>query len=53
MIIKIGELMKNLTLYTIGSPNGIKIPILLEELKLDYTLVNIDITKNEQFSAAF
>lgn len=53
MIIKIGELMKNLTLYTIGSPNGIKIPILLEELKLDYTLVNIDITKNEQFSATF
>ncbi|SKA31380.1 glutathione S-transferase N-terminal domain-containing protein [Photobacterium toruni] len=45
--------MKNMILYTIGSPNGIKIPILLEELKLDYTLINIDITKNEQFSPVF
>jgi GST-like protein len=35
------------------TPNGRKISILLEELKLKYRLNKIDITKNEQFSENF
>lgn len=45
--------MKNLTVYTLGSPNGIKIPIALEEMAIQYDLVMIDITKNEQFERKF
>jgi glutathione S-transferase len=36
-----------LTLYTAGTPNGWKIPPLLEELGLPYKVVALDIMKNE------
>ncbi|KAK1654939.1 glutathione S-transferase [Colletotrichum phormii] len=35
-------------LYTTGTPNGIKVSILLEELGLDYQVTPIDISKNTQ-----
>ncbi|PSS00743.1 glutathione S-transferase [Coniella lustricola] len=35
-------------LYTAGTPNGIKVTILLEELGLQYKTTNIDISKNTQ-----
>lgn len=35
-------------LYTMGTPNGIKVSILLEELGLDYKTTAIDISKNTQ-----
>ncbi|KAL0932955.1 glutathione s-transferase [Colletotrichum truncatum] len=35
-------------LYTAGTPNGIKVSILLEELGLEYKTTAIDITKNTQ-----
>lgn len=35
-------------LYTTGTPNGIKVSILLEELGLDYQVTAIDISKNTQ-----
>lgn len=37
-----------LTLYTFPTPNGIKISIALELLKLPYKVVSVDITKGEQ-----
>ena len=37
-------------LYTWPTPNGRKISILLEELKIEYKTFPINITKNEQFS---
>lgn len=40
-------------LYTWTTPNGRKISILLEELDLPYTVHQIDITKDEQFSPDF
>ena len=40
-------------LFYYPTPNGRKISILLEELKLKYKLTRIDITKNEQFSENF
>ncbi|KAI1908321.1 Glutathione S-transferase 2 [Ophidiomyces ophidiicola] len=38
----------NITLYTTGTPNGIKISIALEELGLPYKVVAIDFAKNTQ-----
>ncbi|KAJ1551664.1 hypothetical protein HK096_005383 [Nowakowskiella sp. JEL0078] len=38
----------NLNLITVGTPNGIKVPIALEELGLKYNFYNIDFSKNEQ-----
>ena len=38
----------NIKLYTWGTPNGRKVSILLEELKLNYSVVEINITNNEQ-----
>ncbi|ROT35541.1 glutathione S-transferase GstA [Sodiomyces alkalinus F11] len=35
-------------LYTLGTPNGIKVSILLEELGLPYKVTRIDISKNIQ-----
>ncbi|KAK1469632.1 glutathione S-transferase [Colletotrichum melonis] len=35
-------------LYTTGTPNGIKVSILLEELGLEYQVTPIDISKNTQ-----
>ena len=40
-------------LYTWPTPNGRKISILLEELKIQYVTYPININKNEQFSEAF
>ena len=40
-------------LYTWGTPNGRKVSILLEELKLDYQVVPIDISNKEQFTSNF
>lgn len=37
-----------LTLYTWKTPNGYKVPILLEELDLEYDLTLVDITVGEQ-----
>ena len=40
-------------LYTWSTPNGRKISILLEELKVNYKVTPINIMKNEQFSEDF
>jgi GST-like protein len=42
-----------ITLYTWKTPNGRKVPILLEELGLAYEVRAIDLSKDEQFSPAF
>lgn len=42
-----------ITLYTWSTPNGRKISIALEELALPYEVRPIDITRDEQFEAAF
>lgn len=41
------------TLYSWGTPNGIKPTIMLEELSQPYTLKLIDISKGEQFDPKF
>lgn len=45
--------MSKIQLYSLGSPNGIKIPIALEEMAIDYDAHMVDILKGEQFSADF
>lgn len=45
--------MANIQLYSLGSPNGIKIPIALEEMGLDYDVHTVDILKGEQHSNGF
>lgn len=45
--------MADIQLYSLGSPNGIKIPIALEEMGLDYDVHTVDILKGEQHSEAF
>jgi GSH-dependent disulfide-bond oxidoreductase len=40
-------------LYTWSTPNGRKVSIALEELSLPYTVHEIDITKDQQFTPAF
>jgi len=40
-------------LYTFGTPNGHKISIMLEELKVPYNVKKIDITKGDQNSPEF
>lgn len=42
-----------ITLYTWSTPNGRKIPIMLEECGLPYTVVPVNIGKDEQFAPAF
>ena len=42
-----------LTLYTWTTPNGRKIPIMLEELGIPYTIETVNIGKEEQFEPAF
>ena len=50
---------KPFQLYSLGTPNGIKVTILLEELKelgiegVDYDLFLIDITQGDQFGSDF
>ncbi len=40
-------------LYAFPTPNGHKITIALEELGLDYTIIPINITRNDQFLSEF
>ena len=40
-------------LFTADSPNGKKISIMLEEIKYDYKVTAIDISKDEQFKPEF
>lgn len=42
-----------ITLYTAATPNGWKASVALEEMQLPYTVVNVDLTKGEQKTAAF
>lgn len=47
-----------LQVYSLGTPNGIKVTVMLEELKelgvdLDYDLYKIDITEGDQFGSDF
>ena len=39
--------------YSWSTPNGRKVSIMLEECKIDYNLIPINITKNEQFEEKF
>ena len=39
--------------YSWSTPNGRKVSIMLEEIKLDYKLIPINITKDEQFDKNF
>lgn len=41
------------TLYSAGTPNGRKVPILFEELGIKYELSKVDIGKGEQNDATF
>ncbi|KAL6900353.1 glutathione S-transferase [Trichoderma evansii] len=43
----------DITLYTAGTPNGIKVSILLEELGLEYKVHPISMSKNEQKESWF
>ena len=42
-----------LKLYTWKTPNGYKVPIMLEELGLEYEIHNVDLTKGEQMTPEF
>jgi GST-like protein len=42
-----------LTLHTWTTPHGRKIPIMLEELGMEYTIKTVNIGKDEQFQPAF
>lgn len=42
-----------ITLHTWSTPNGRKIPIMLEECELPYTVVPVNIGKDEQFAPDF
>ncbi len=45
--------MSTIQLYSLGSPNGIKIPIALEEMGMNYDVFTVDILKGEQFNEDF
>ena len=40
-------------LFTANTPNGKKISIMFEEIKYDYKVTLIDISKDEQFKTEF
>ena len=40
-------------LYTANTPNGKKISIMLEEIKYDYKITLVDISKDDQFKPDF
>jgi GST-like protein len=42
-----------LKLYTWKTPNGYKVPMMLEELKLPYEIIPVNISKDEQKTPAF
>jgi len=39
--------------YTANTPNGIKIPIALEEMGVPYRIIRVDLSRDEQKSPAF
>ncbi|KAH9533538.1 hypothetical protein CY35_18G057700 [Sphagnum magellanicum] len=47
------EMSSKIQLYTLGTPNGMKIGIALEEMELEYDVHIIDISKNDQFTPEF
>jgi len=47
------EMSSKIQLYTLGTPNGMKVAIALEEMELEYDVHVIDITKNDQFTPEF
>jgi GST-like protein len=47
------EMSSKIQLYTLGTPNGMKIGIALEEMELEYDVHVIDINKNDQFTPEF
>ena len=53
MLISLWKLIKVIDLYTWPTPNGRKISILLEELKIEYNVLPVNINKNEQFKKKF
>ena len=40
-------------LYSANTPNGKKISIMLEEIRYEYKVINIDLTKGDQFKPEF
>ena len=40
-------------LFTADTPNGKKISIMLEEIKYDYKITKVNISKDEQFTDEF
>jgi len=44
---------KDIQLYSLATPNGVKVNILLEELQIPYDAHTINIGKNEQFQEWF
>lgn len=42
-----------ITVHTANTPNGVKIPIVLEELGVPYAIHRVDLSANEQKQAAF
>lgn len=46
-------MVDNIQVYALGSPNGIKIPIALEEIGFKYDIHTVDILKGDQFSEEF
>ncbi len=51
--LKIGSMMGTIELYSLDTPNGQKIGIALEEMKLPYSANVIDIRQDDQFSSHF
>ncbi|PKC53723.1 thioredoxin-like protein, partial [Rhizophagus irregularis] len=43
----------DITLYTYGTQNGVKISIILEELGIPYRVKQIELVKNEQYEPWF
>ena len=46
-------LKKVIELFYANTPNGKKISIMLEEIKLDYKITEVNLTQGEQFNPSF